>query len=66
MQLNHEELLQELERIQDNIENVSRLKLIGKYTASQAAGEIRTLTLKAGRIALNYYNDSRPQKELTD
>jgi len=66
MQLNHEELLKELEKIQNDIERVSKLKIMGNYTASQAAGEIRTLTLKAGRIALNYYNDSRPQKELTD
>ena len=66
MQLNHEELLKELERIQDNIENVSKLKLMGKFTESQAAGEIRVLTYRAGRIALNYYNDLRPQKELTN
>jgi len=64
--MTNEELLKELEKIQIAIENVSKLKLRGQFTASQAAGEIRSLTLKAGRLALSYYNESRPQLELTD
>ena len=59
-----EQLLKDLEEIQNKIEGVSKLKLTGQYTGQQVAGEIKSLTLKAGRIALNFYNDSRPQKEL--
>ncbi len=52
-------LLKELEEIQKQIDNMRKLE-----NQQKAAGEIRSLQLKAGKIALNYLSEKQGFKEL--
>lgn len=57
--MTEEQLLNELEKIQDQIENIRKIE-----NQRKAAGEIKSFQQKAGRLALNYLLNKQGFKEI--